>query len=93
MRPGKSILLLPLLLLAGCTHFRVDQTDHSPNERTIQTHITGSAWFSSAQSLAKIKALQTDKTQSFGADALNQHGATNTAATLDALARLLQQLR
>ena len=86
-----SVLLL--YLLSGCTSFHVKQTDTSPNERIISSDIKATAWFSSAQTIAKIKALQTDKTQSFGADGLRQQGATNIVATLEALAKVLEALR
>jgi len=82
-----------LLGLAGCARFSVTQIDESPNERTITTRISGTAFLSSAQTVSKIKAVQTDKTQSFGTDALGQHGATNIAETVDALTRLVQSLR
>lgn len=82
-----------LLGLAGCARFSVTQIDESPNERTITTRITGTALFSSAQTVSRIKAVQTDKTQSFGTDALGQHGATNVAEAVDALTRLVQSLR
>ena len=84
---------LPLLLLCGCTSFHVKQTDTSPNERVISSDIKATAWFSSAQTISKIKALQTDKTQSFGADNIKQQGATNLVATLEALAKVLEALR
>jgi hypothetical protein len=92
---GKLLLLIlaaGLLACAGCTCFTVSQKDESPNERIITSTIRATAWFSSAQAIAGIKAIQTDQTQSFGTDRLNQQGATNTAATLDALARLLTAL-
>jgi len=88
-----AAVAVALLGLAGCARFSVTQTDESPNERTITTRITGTAFFSSAQTVSKIKAVQTDKTQSFGTDALGQHGATNVAETVDALTRLIQSLR
>ncbi len=78
---------------AGCTTFEVTQTDESPDERFIRTHIKATAWFSSSQSIAKIKALQTDKTQSFGSDAIGQQGATNTVEVLKSIARILELLR
>lgn len=81
------------VLLTGCTTFHVTQTDESPNERTIRTEVRASAWFSSAQNIAKIKALQTDKTQSFGADSLGQQGATNTVEALKSVAHILELLR
>jgi len=86
-------LAVALLGLAGCARFSVTQTDESPGDRIITTRITGTALFSSAQTVSKIKALQTDKTQSFGTDSLGQHGATNVAETVDALTRLIQSLR
>ena len=89
MKP--SILLT--LLLTGCTTFSVHQVDESPNERTIRTDIKATAWFSSAQTVAKIKAIQTDKTQSFGSDALGQHGATNTVEALRAIVEILKLVR
>ncbi len=93
---NRTLLTLGVALLAlaaGCARFSVTQIDESPNERTITTRISGTAFFSSAQNVPKIKALQTDKTQSFGTDALGQHGATNVAETVDALTRLVQSLR
>jgi len=86
-------LLLLALLLPGCTSFHVIQTDDSPGQRTTRTDLRATAWFSSTQSLSKIKALQTEKTQSFGSDALSQQGATNTTAALEALVKILQLLR
>jgi len=83
-------LLIPLF---GCTTFHVKQTDESPEARKISSDIKATAWFSSAQSIAKIKALQTDKTQSFGADAVSQKGATNVVAALEAIARIVESLR
>lgn len=81
------------LLLNGCTTFHVTQIDESPNERTIRSEIKATAWFSSAQNVAKIKALQTDKTQSFGTDTIGQQGATNTAEALKSIAHILELLR
>ncbi len=83
--------LLPILILlcTGCARFAVTQRDESPT-RTILTEIRGTAWFSSAQSLSNLKALQTDKTQSFGTESLGQRGATNTVATIQAITELLK---
>lgn len=80
-------------LACGCTSFHVTQTDESPNERTIRTDIKATAWFSSAQSVAKLKAIQTDKTQSFGSEAIGQQGATNTVEALKSIAHILELLR
>ncbi len=77
----------------GCTSFHITQTDESPQERAIRTEIRAVAWFSSAQSVTKLKALQTDKTQSFGTDSLAQQGATNSVAALIAIARILEAIR
>jgi hypothetical protein len=88
-------LLITLLLSAatGCTQFRVRQEDNSGDNRVIKSDIRATAWFSSAQNIAKIKALQTDKTQSFGTDQFTQQGATNTVAALQAIADILNALR
>lgn len=85
--------VLLLVLLTGCTRFSVIQTDESPGERTITTRLTGTAWFSSAQHLTGIKALQTDKTQSFGTTTFGQQGATNLLQVLDAVARIAEAVR
>ncbi|NLH72895.1 MAG: hypothetical protein GX456_07560 [Verrucomicrobia bacterium] len=82
-----------LALTAGCARFSVTQIDESPNERTITTRISGTTFFSSAQTVSKIKAVQTDKTQSFGTEAFGQQGATNVAETVEALTRLIQSIR
>lgn len=90
----KTLLtFIALGLLHGCSTFHVTQIDESPGERTITLDIRATAWFSSAQAITKLKALQTDKTQSFGSDSLSQHGATNVTAALDALTRLLQAVQ
>ena len=86
------LITLLLLTLAGCARFSVTQIDQSPGERTITTRIKGTAFFSSAQSVTKLKALQTDKTQSFGTDNINQ-AATNGVEALTAIARILEALR
>jgi len=89
----KRLLALCLLILTGCTSITVTQKDESPGERTITTKFTGTAWFSSNAQLSKFKALNTDKTQSVGADAINQQGATNTVAALENIVRILELLR
>lgn len=81
------------ILLGGCAHFHVTQIDESPNERIITTEIKGTAWFSSSQNIARIKALQTDKTQSFGSDGFGQQGATNSVEALKAIAHILELIR
>lgn len=91
VRAGLGVLCA--LLGCGCSTFHVTQIDESPNERKITLEIKGTAWFSSAQNIAKLKALQTDKTQSFGADNISQHGGTNAVEALKAIAHILELLR
>ncbi len=86
-------IMLAITCVCGCTSLRIEQTDTSPNERTITTTVKATAWFSSGQTLAKLKAITTDKTQSIGTDQLTQHGATNTVETLRQLAHILELLR
>lgn len=88
-----SVAVLVAMLFSGCTVLNIQQRDESPDERVITTTIKAVAWFSSAQSITKLKTLNTDKTQSVGTDAIAQQGATNTLATLNALARILEALR
>jgi hypothetical protein len=88
----KYTLLLVTLLLPGCTNFTVKQADISP-ERTILNEIKGTAWFSSAQTISKLKATQTDKTQSFGTEGIGQQGATNTIEGLRLGVEFLKLLR
>jgi hypothetical protein len=87
------VLLFALPFLFACATVHVKQTDETPNARTITTEISGSAWFTSAQTISKLKATQTDKTQSFGTEAFGQHGDTNAVAALTAIARILEALR
>ena len=87
----KTLLTATCILLAGCTSFHVKQSD-ARTDRTVTSDLYATAWFSSAQHLEKLKALQTEKTHSFGTSAFDQQGATNVAATLQALASLLQML-
>jgi hypothetical protein len=88
----KVLLLLPALL-CGCTLLSVEQRDETPNGRSITTKVSGSAWFSSAQHITKLKALQTEKTQSFGTDTIGQQGATNGVEALKAIGHILEMLR
>ena len=84
---------LAILLLAGCTVFRVEQRDETPGDRIITTKLYGTAWFSSAQAIAKIKATTTDKSQTFGTESLGQQGSTNSVEALKSIARILELLR
>lgn len=84
---------LALLLLTGCTSFHITQIDESPGERTITTEIKGSAWFSGAQNLTKLKAITTDKTQNVGFGSIGQQGPTNFIDALNALARIAEAVR
>ena len=85
------------ILLTGCANLDGDQSDISISKdgtrREIRTKINANAWFSSAQTIEKLKATQTDKTQSFGTSAVGQQGATNSVAALEAIARILESLR
>lgn len=89
----KLTLLLVAVALTGCTRFAVHQVDDSNGERVITTDFKATAWFSSSQSLTKLKALMTDKTQSFGVDASQQQGPTNIVATIEALTKLIESAR
>ncbi|MDO8335182.1 MAG: hypothetical protein Q7T74_00140 [Candidatus Saccharibacteria bacterium] len=88
----KLLSLIAIISLTSCSTFNVTQTDESP-ERTITSHIKATAFCSSAQSIAKIKAIQTDKTQSFGTDAVGQQGATNVVEALKAIGGILQMVK
>lgn len=89
----RLITITAVLALTGCTSLSITQKDESPGERTITTTVRGSAWFSSSSAIAKLKALQTDKTQSVGADTIGQQGATNTVAALVQITRILELIR
>lgn len=91
----RIMLLAGALAIAGtgCTTFKVDQTDTSPDERIIQSKIRATAWFSSAQSIANLKAVQTDKSQSFGSTGIGQQGSTNIVEALQALDSILGKIR
>lgn len=100
------LLLPLLLLLNGCVSQHAKLEDRSKTvsvttakdgssttnttERTITTDLSGSAWFSSKQSVEKFKALQTDKTQSIGGNNLVQQGATNVVEALEKIDSILK---
>lgn len=103
----KSLLItipIALLLNVGCASFKADLADISKTvtvekngstntaSREITTRIKGTAAFSSAQTIEKLKALQTDKTQSIGTAAIGQHGATNVLESLETFLKILQEL-
>ena len=89
----KSIVILACIALSGCAVIHSKQTDISPGEREIKTDVHGYALFSSSQTLQKLSAKTTDKTQDFGLAGLSQQGATNSAATIQALAELIKAIR
>jgi len=89
----KLAVILMLAALAGCARFSVTQIDESPEARKITTKISGTTWFTSAQNVTKIKALQTDKTQSFGTATLGQQGDTNVVAVVESLTGLLNAIK
>ncbi len=102
---GEPIYVLLLaaglsLGLTGCARFSAALHDTSKEikidgttiERSITTDLKGIALFSSSQSLARLKALQTDKTQSFGSEGVNQHGATNAVEALREINRMLEKI-
>lgn len=88
-----AIGALLALVFCGCAVVHSTQRDISPNEREITTKVTGYALFSSTQTLQKLSAKTTDKTQDFGLAGLGQQGATNSAATISALAELIKAMR
>lgn len=85
-------VILVLLLATGCASYSITQRDESPNERIITTQVNAKAWFSSAQTLTKVSATQTDKTQKVGTDSITQQGATNTANILRALLQFMNSI-
>lgn len=84
-----AVLIVLASATSGCTRFHIKQGDVSP-ERSITFDLTGTAWFSGSQAIANLKAMQTDKTQSFGTDSMSQKGPTNTAAVINSLTELLK---
>lgn len=84
-----ALCILPLM---GCAVVRSTQTDTSQNERTITTRVTGYTLFSSAQTLQKLTATTTDKTQSFGLAGFSQQGATNAPGTISEGTHFLEAL-
>lgn len=98
----KLIALFPLIALAaaGCARFSASLHDVSTEttkagtivRRSITTDLKGTALFSSTQNIARLKALQTDKTQSFGGEGVNQRGATNTVEALKELNKMLEKI-
>jgi hypothetical protein len=89
--PAAAALLLIALVpvFTGCTSFVVEQGDTSP-ERAITFKLRGHAWFSGSQTIANLKAIQTDKSQSFGTDSINNRGPTNAVAVIEAATKLVE---
>lgn len=86
-------LFIASLLFSGCTTLKVKQVDESPESRKITSDFKATAWFSSAQNIAKFKAFMSDKQTSFGGSGMEQHGATNAIEALNSIARILEALR
>lgn len=94
----KRLALASLLALTGCSHFTTTQKDLNYEQgqpvRQITTKASAYTFFESKSALANFKASQTDKTQGASVGTLNQEsGGTNTAATLKALADLLNAVK
>jgi len=82
------------VLVTGCASFRATQLDQRENDTTtVKTEIKGWAFFASAQKIAGIAAKQTQATQAFNADVMEQGGGTNVVAMLNALARIVESVR
>lgn len=84
--------LLIMMMATGCCSFVVHQKEETEAGRTVETRIRATAWFSSAQSLERIKATTTEKTQSFGGEGIGQQGATNSTEVLKAVADLIRAI-
>jgi hypothetical protein len=67
-----------LRLITGCTTVHTIQSDVSP-ERTITTTITARSFITGAQAIEKFKATTTDKTQSIGAQGVEQEAISANA--------------
>lgn len=93
MKSLSLLLTAALLVVTGCASYQVTQTDLSPDRRQIQLEVRALTLFSSSQNISRIRATQTDKTQSFGTESVGQSGATNTVAAIQALTTLIQTIR
>ena len=105
--PPRAPMFLALILTIGallffgngCARFTTTQTDLSYDDqsglplRTITTRVKAVTFWDSTSALANFKASQTDKTQSATVGSLNQSSTNNTAATLNALADLLNAVK
>ena len=92
---GVTLLLVTLAAgLSGCAHFSTTQKDERIGDATtITTKAQATTLFSARSALANFKATQTEKSQGAEVGSLNQQGGTNTAATVEAVTRLLQTLK
>jgi len=86
----KTLLILALVLLAGCARFSTKQTDERLEADGATTTITtvASSWtlWSSKSALANFKASQTEKTQGATVGTLNQEATdANTARIIEAV--------
>jgi len=97
IRPPMWLVLSAMGVMASCATFNATQTDESDESsgtRKITTTIKARTLFDSKTELAKLKATQTEKTQSLGIGALSaeSHG-TNVVPALDKVVNILQLLR
>ena len=73
----------------GCTVFTVNQDSQKSDGSTTAAKIRAFALLSSSQALERIKSQQSNQTQSFGVEAVSQQGGTNTAAIIEAIAKIV----
>ncbi len=89
----KTLSILILAALTGCSTYTTVQRDISP-ERTIETRVSVSTFWDSKSQLANSKATQTDKSQSASLGALAQEStSTNLLGELEAVVQILKLVR
>jgi len=77
-----------LLSVAGCSTFRCEQTERTPDGREVTTTIRARTFFDARSDLAKLRTTQTDKTQGVSLGNLGQEtSGTNAVELLDRVVR------
>lgn len=81
-----SLLAIALVVMTGCAHYHVKQTDTSYEKgvptRSVTTKTGATTFFDAKSTLTKFRASQTDKTQSTAVGALDSETSSQGVVSI-----------
>jgi hypothetical protein len=90
---NKFLLLLPILLLAGCASFSTTQDRTLPDGTRETTRVRIDTIFDAHSEVAKLRTTMTDKSQGIGVGSVAENSSsTNVVEILRLIGGILQSL-